>query len=161
MEEVQKAVKMSRIGNARMRVQQVNTSLSAFLHQHDWAGELRLKERWKREIGRAISREIIHEILRVGFKIRALRQVSLREAEHESSEVQTAVEDLSKEQMVQEDDRRSNRRGAEKSLHDKWETTERNVVGQPSQGLSTASSGKKVAAGRTGGENYRIAARGV
>lgn len=108
---VQRAVQMSRSGDACQRVQQVKTRTFSFLHENGWAGKLKTEERsWKRGVGGRISRALIQGLWPEDFRLRVERQVDLKKAGHDPSEVLKAMRELSKEQATGEDDRRSARK---------------------------------------------------
>lgn len=64
VEDIQRAIRMTRSGDACQRVQQVKKNLYSFLHERECAGEMKLEEErwWERDIGRAISRALMQGV---------------------------------------------------------------------------------------------------
>lgn len=114
IEKFEKAVRMTFAENACPRVKQVKTNICSFRHGNDSVGELAFHDRtWKYGVGRAISQALTQGIC----KMRSENQVDVVGAEHDSTDMLKVIRDLSKEQAIREDDRRSGRRGFNKAMH--------------------------------------------
>lgn len=108
-EEAQNSVGICCTGGACHRVKQL---IFSFLHDNDWAKDCKLEGgKMKQGIGRAMSWVLMLGAWPEDSRVRVGRQINPMEAEHDPMEMMKAVRDLSREQAVREDDKRSNKAG--------------------------------------------------
>lgn len=166
-QEVQSAVKTTRSGDAWQHVHQVKTIYFSFLHENDWAGELKTEVRWKPRIGREFFREIMQGVWRNDSKARVERQVDLKDADHDPSGVLKVMRELSKENVIREDDRHSNRRVGGNPVHATGRKLDGNIASQIPHGIPpetsrmNGSEGMASVADQYGGGQYLIAPHDV